>query len=236
MKYIIIGKGKLGGQVIRSLRQEDILAVCDRSNPPTVSLLRKAQATIVCVPGHQFESILPVLIESKVPAIICTTGYTWSDELRLLVRSKSLRWIVGSNFSLGMNVVFFFAQELGKLMHSLPEAFAGAQLSIHEVHHIHKKDSPSGTALSLQKSCNMGPIPIVADREGEVIGIHHLKLQLPHELVTFCHDAQSRVIFGQGAIWAMHHLLPKVDPGINFFEELLQERFQYALEHSLTKD
>lgn len=229
MKYIIIGKGKLGGQVIRHLPQEDVLAICDQTNPPTVNLLRKAQAAIVCVPGHGFESILPILIESQVPAVITTTGFEWSDDLRLLVRAKNLKWIVGSNFTLGMNLVFFFAQELGKLIRSLPEAFAGASLSIHEIHHIHKKDSPSGTALSLQKACGMGSIPIVADRQGEVIGIHHLKLQLPHESIVFSHEAQDRAIFAKGAIWAMETLLPSVKPGINFFEELIERYFQESL-------
>lgn len=229
MKYVVIGKGKLGGEVIRFLPQEDVLAVCDRSNPPTVNLLRKAQAAIVCVPGHQFKHVLPILIEAQVPAIIGTTGYEWSDELQLQIRSKNLRWIAASNFSLGMNLAFFFAQELGKLIRSLPEAFSGASLGIHEIHHIHKKDSPSGTALSLQKACKMGPIPIAADREGEVVGIHHLKLQLPHESLTFSHEAQDRAIFAEGAIWAMKSLLPNVNPGINFFEELLQKQFQESL-------
>lgn len=229
MKYIIIGKGKLGGQVIRCLPQEDILAICDRSNSPTIDLLKRANAAIVCVPGHEFDAILPILIESQMPAVIATTGYPWSEKLQSLVYTKNLQWIVGSNFSLGMNLAFFFAQELGKLMHSMPEAFSGAKLSIHEIHHVHKKDSPSGTALSLKKACNMGDIPITADREGEVIGIHHLKLQLPHELLTLSHEAQDRAIFAEGAIWAAQELLPTINPGLHFFEELLQQRFQESL-------
>ncbi|OAI50121.1 hypothetical protein AYO37_00420 [Opitutia bacterium SCGC AG-212-L18] len=229
MKYVIIGKGKLGGQVIRCLPQENILAICDQSNPPTVDLLKKAQTTLVCVPDHQFEAILPILIESQTPAIIATTGYEWSEKLQSLVYTKNLRWIVGSNFSLGMNLAFFFAQELGQLMRSMPEAFSGSQLSIHEIHHVHKKDSPSGTALSLKKACDMREIPITADREGEVIGIHHLKLQLPHELLTISHEAQDRGIFAKGAIWAAQTLLPKVNPGLHFFEKLLQDHFQESL-------
>ncbi len=234
MKYIIIGKGKLGGQVVGCLPEGDVLAVCDRANPPTVDLLKKAGAVIVCVPADGFEAILPVLMESQVPAVIATTGYVWNDQLQSLVRSKKLRWIVGSNFSLGMNLAFFFACELGKLMRSLPRAFSGANLSIHEVHHVHKKDSPSGTALSLARACKMGSIPIVADREGEVIGIHHLKLQLPHEMFTISHEAQDRAIFAEGAIWAAQELLPNVGPGITFFEELVQQQFQESLTNQLT--
>lgn len=234
MKYVIIGKGKLGGQVARCLPTEDVLAVCDRSNPPTVDLLKKADAAIVCVPGSEFEDILPILIDSQVPAIIGTTGYVWNEQLKSLVFSKNLRWIVGSNFSLGMNLSFFFASELGKLMKSLPKAFSGSSLSIHEIHHVHKKDSPSGTALSLEKACKMGPVPISADREGEVIGIHHLKLQLPHELLTISHEAQDRAIFAEGAIWAAQELLSKVGPGITFFEELVQQQFQESLTNYLT--
>ena len=83
----------------------------------------------------------------------------------------------------------------------------GYNASISEVHHIHKKDAPSGTALTLAEHVKNGGWPgevaIESERRGEVVGLHSLRWDSDHDVVALHHEAKSRVGFAEGAVWAL---------------------------------
>ncbi len=123
--------------------------------------------------------------------------------------------LFASNFSIGMNLLFELNRQLAKWTNDLSEF----SIAVEETHHIHKKDSPSGTAVTLLEDITRqnskyqgwkltedqpGPydIPVTAIREGEVYGIHQVQYTGTHDLLTIRHKALSRDGFASGALLA----------------------------------
>jgi len=104
MKTAVIGTGKTGSKVVELLG-DDLAGAFDESNPPTVDELKKAEAVIIFVPGDAVPEVLPMVLESKTPAAWGSTGYEWDNNLDTEVKKAGTRWIIASNFSLGMNIV-----------------------------------------------------------------------------------------------------------------------------------
>jgi 4-hydroxy-tetrahydrodipicolinate reductase len=80
---------------------------------------------------------------------------------------------------------------------------------IFERHHAQKKDAPSGTALQLQgliREASGKELEIISFREGEVVGMHEIVLDSPHDTIYLCHDAKSRRGFAEGAVRAAEWL------------------------------
>ena len=212
----MVGKGKTGSEVIQQLKEDALLAVCDTQRPLTLELAQKASCIIVFVPTGAFESIKPLLIESKKPVVIGTT--------RIDVRHVAVKapWIIGSNFSIGMNMLYQWARRM-------PQEWA-YDVHIEETHHIHKKDSPSGTALYLKSLFSDFDISIDSKREGDVKGEHTLLLNLEGETLKATHTVLDRSVFAKGAILAAHNI-SKFLPGIYRFEEIFETFFPEILKH-----
>jgi 4-hydroxy-tetrahydrodipicolinate reductase len=139
-------------------------------------------------------------IEDSLPPIASgTTGWSSSDETMLDEISTRTRVLLAPNFSIGVNVFLSLANQASKLLHD-----KGYEASILDVHHIHKKDAPSGTGLAIHKSVEPGfqNTPIESKREGEVVGLHTLTFESAGDTLSLTHDAKSREIFAKGAIEA----------------------------------
>lgn len=135
----------------------------------------------------------------KTALVIGTTGLSETTLQLMHEASSSAPIVYSSNFSIGM-VAYLAATKI--LSDMLSTHFS---LSIEETHHVHKKDSPSGTALSIAKATEKNP-PILSIREGEVIGEHRLIFSSATETVELKHQALSRSTFARGAIVAAKHL------------------------------
>jgi len=98
------------------------------------------------------------------------------------------------------------------------------EFHIHEVHHIHKKDAPSGTALSWKEWLDK-EAEVTSAREGDVKGIHELTLKTGTEEITLRHKALDRALFAEGAIWAAKQLVnnSKMEAGIRTFGQLFDQ-------------
>ena len=156
----------------------------------------------------------------KLPVVSGTTG--WNEQREPFVNSwqnKSISFIYGSNFSIGANI-FFKLNEWLALQMKLQPQYA---VSIEETHHIHKKDAPSGTALTIQKVIlsqynTKKEIPVISHREGEVIGEHLVNYASAEDFIQIKHSAVSRDIFAHGAlkaaVWLHKH------PGVYAFEDV----------------
>lgn len=223
-KYAVIGTGKTGGTVAGQLGEAAI--TFDEVNKPTPEKLAEADIAIVFVPGFAAEEVVDIVLEAGIPAVWGTTGYEWPQDLPDRVKLANARWVIGSNFSLGMNLVRKTLHLLGKGSEFLNDP----QFHIHEIHHVHKKDAPSGTALSWREWLGR-EAAISSDRQGDVKGIHNLHLKTAGESIYLKHEAHSRSIFAEGAIWTANYILDhsEIEPGVYQFSELFDRVFTELL-------
>lgn len=201
MKISVIGTGKTGSKVVEMLG-ENLAYAFDESNPPTLEKLKESDAVIIFVPGDAVSDIFDLVLESGIPAAWGSTGFNWPQNLDEQVKKANTKWVLATNFSLGMNII----------RHAIKTISAGSDIlkepifKIHETHHVHKKDAPSGTALSwnewLAKDAE-----VTSTREGDVNGIHELTVTTDTEKITLKHDALDRGLFAEGAIWAVEQLI-----------------------------
>lgn len=219
MKISVIGAGKTGSKVVEMLG-DSLDQVFDGSNPPTVEKLKKSDAVIIFVPGDAVDNILDIVVESGVPAAWGSTGYSWPEELNQIVIDANSKWVIATNFSLGMNIIRKCIQAISASSSILKNPL----FKIHEVHHIHKKDAPSGTALTWKEWLNK-EAEITSAREGDVNGIHELRVTTETEELILKHEALDRSLFAEGAIWAAEQLANNLtlSKGIHTFGALFDK-------------
>lgn len=219
MKISVIGPGKTGRHVVELLGQE-LGEAFDESNPPTVEKLKQADAVIIFVPGDAVPDIIDVVIESGVPAAWGSTGYDWPEDLDEKVKANNSRWVIATNFSLGMNII----RKSIEAISAGSEILRDPEFHIHEVHHVHKKDAPSGTALSWKEWLDR-EAEVTSAREGDVKGIHELTMKTGTEEITLKHKALDRALFAEGAIWAAKQLInnSSIESGICTFGQLYDQ-------------
>ncbi len=224
MKISVIGTGKTGSAVVEVLGGNAV--PFNNENPPTVEKLKKTDIAIVFVPGNSAEEIVELLLKAKILSVLGTTGYEWPDNLNKRVKDAGSAWIIGSNFSLAMNLV----RKSLELFGAGSSLLDNPEFHIHETHHVHKKDAPSGTALSWQKWLGKKST-ISSIREGDVKGIHELHIKTENESIFLKHEAHNRKLFAEGAVWAAKYLLenPSVDSGVYSFPTIFDEAFKKQL-------
>ncbi len=137
--------------------------------------------------------------------IVGTTGFSSEKPHPWESVSKKSLVLVSANFSPGVQVLLDALASVSSLYEGL-----GFSAEMTDIHHVHKKDSPSGTALLLAHTLCPPPRPsmtIVSRREGEVIGTHEIRFKGAGENLVFRHEAESRDIFARGAILASLRLV-----------------------------
>lgn len=138
----------------------------------------------------------------KKPLIIGTTGHDSIQKQLIRRASQDIPIVFSPNMSVGVNLLWKLAEIASKIIGRDHPA------SIIERHHIHKKDSPSGTAKRLAEIISAATgtaaetIPIEAVREGEIVGEHTVSFKNDDELITLSHHAGTREIFARGALAA----------------------------------
>ena len=220
MKISVIGTGKTGSSIADLLGEKAV--TFNSSNKPTPEEVSKTDAAIIFVPGSAAPETVDVMLEAGIPAVWGTTGYGWPEDLPEKVKAVQSKWIIGSNFSLGMNLVRKALNVLGEGSDMLDSPI----FHIHETHHTDKKDAPSGTAISWQQWLNRES-QISSSRVGDVKGIHELHIKTANESIYLKHEAHDRKLFAEGAIWAAEKLLndKEIVPGVYQFSELFDKAF-----------
>ena len=219
MKISVIGTGKTGSKVVELLGS-NLLYAFDEENPPTLEKLRESDAVIIFVPGDAVPDVFDLILQSGIPSAWGSTGYDWPTDLDERVKSANTKWVLATNFSLGMNIIRHTIRKISEGSKILKDP----TFKIHEIHHVHKKDAPSGTALSWKKWLAK-EAEITSAREGDVNGIHELTLSTAREEITLKHDALDRSIFAEGAIWAAEQLVNNLtlSNGVHTFGELFDQ-------------
>src|SRR5690606_9420997 len=114
MKRIaLLGKGKTGSKVLE-LRSEGV-TVFDRSHPPTFEGLRGHDVIISFLPGEAFETLIPLLLETKIPVVTGSTGLQWPVDFHQTLKQHDVTWIHATNFSLGVLVMKQLIQRLNQV-------------------------------------------------------------------------------------------------------------------------
>jgi len=140
--------------------------------------------------------LLHHLDSKKLPqwVISGTTGFSDPDKKRLADFARNRPLVIASNFSIGVHVLHRWLKQAVNSPELSPYT-----ISLRETHHVHKKDKPSGTALSLQKLLPPGT-SIESLRVGETIGTHEIWFDSPSDRLGLIHEAKDRSIFAKGAL------------------------------------
>ncbi len=215
MKIALLGKGKTGSKVLERFPNATVF---DSKNAPSFEKLKGHDVIVSFLPGEAFLSYVPLLIESKIPVVTGSTGFTWPKDLNQTLVNNQICWIHATNFSLGMNLV---RQMIG-ILSKAETLFSDAQFNIHEIHHTKKLDAPSGTALSW-KEWAKADCEISSERVGDVVGTHEITLETANESIFLRHSAKDRGIFAEGAVWAADYLVNsnKSRPGLHAFADVI---------------
>ncbi len=180
-------------------------------------------------PEATLQALNSLQAQGKPPVYICgTTGWTQDQKRDLEFYAQKHPCLIASNFSTGVLA-------LSKLIESaiqLPE-LQGYAVRIREIHHVHKKDAPSGTALSLKKILTP-EAPIESIREGEVIGTHEVIFESSSDRIVLTHEASDRSIFARGAVEAAIRLAEAEKNGVSLPKRPLELRDVFHSE-TLTK-
>lgn len=200
----------------------------------TPSALRDIDVAIeFTTPDTAYDNIL-ACIESGTAVVSGTTGWTQRlPELQQRCREVGGTMIYSSNYSLGVNVAFRVNRYLAELMNR----FDSYDVRIEEIHHIHKKDAPSGTAITLaddiiarmeRKSswadaakAGASDIAITSVREGEVPGTHTVTYESDDDVLELRHTLKSRRALAVGAVVAAEFICGK--KGVFTIDDLFNE-------------
>ena len=236
MKIALIGYGKMGKTIeeIAIQRGHEIVLKIDEDNASdfTKQNINKADAAIEFTSPHSAYENVKKTIEFGVPVVCGSTG--WLEELpeiEELCKTKNGSFLYASNFSVGVNIFF----EINKRLASLMAAHTDYEVNITEIHHTHKKDAPSGTAITLAEqtlenikrkknwvnhiSDNTEDLEILSERIDPAPGTHKVKYSSAIDDIEIIHTAHSRKGFALGAVLGAEFICNK--KGIFSMKEVL---------------
>ncbi|MDR2627963.1 MAG: 4-hydroxy-tetrahydrodipicolinate reductase [Dysgonamonadaceae bacterium] len=219
MKIALIGYGKMGKEIekIALERGHRIVSIIDIDSTENFNSddFKHADVAIeFSQPASAFENYKKCFA-AHVPVVSGTTGWLEHlDEVKRYCADEGQTFFYASNFSIGVNIFFAVNKYLARIMNRFPEY----DVSMEEVHHIHKLDSPSGTGITLaegilenidrktawKESEDVTPeiLQIRSVRRGEVPGIHEIIYESDADIISIKHDAKSRKGFALGAVVA----------------------------------
>lgn len=225
MKIALLGYGKMGKEIeaIALQRNHEIVLKVDESNASTFTNeeLQKADVAIEFSTPHTVIGNIKRCFDANVPVVVGTTG--WYDsfkEIEGLCKQKNGTLFHATNFSLGVNLFFKVNAYLAELMNK----YDNYEVAMEEIHHIHKLDKPSGTAISLANQIidkverkinwsitdNKPETLFIKDvREGEVPGTHIIKYASEVDDIEIMHKAHNRKGFALGAVIAAEFVKDK---------------------------
>ncbi len=181
--------------------------------------------------------ILKIASKLKKRVVIGTTGFSQKEEKLIKKYSKKIPILKAGNMSLGINLLMYLTEIASK---SLGDSFLS---KVFEIHHKHKKDHPSGTALMLGKGIAIGKnkdfykltgkkylnkknfpyskkINFNSVRKGEIVGNHKVYFSSGKETITLNHEAFDRALYSEGALTAAKWLMAK-KPGLYSMRDVL---------------
>lgn len=225
MKIALLGYGKMGKEIeaIALHRGHIIILKIDETNSSSITKvdLQQADVAIEFSTPHTVISNIKKCLDAQLPIVVGTTG--WYDSFKEIendCQQKNGTIFHSTNFSLGVNIFMKVNSYLAELMNKYPTY----NVSMEEIHHIHKLDKPSGTAITLANQVlekverkknwsiidtNTETLFIKDVREGEVPGTHIIKYTSEVDDIEIMHKAHNRKGFALGAVIAAEYIYNK---------------------------
>ena len=232
--------GRMGKQLIKSAKNKKIFKIVSltenkeirkkilgiRPQKNSANAFKKANIIIDFTTPKCTLQILKIAVQQNKRVIIGTTGFTKKEENLIKRFAKKIPILKAGNMSLGVNLLMYLTEISSK---SLGKNFLS---KIYEVHHKHKKDYPSGTALMLGKGIAIGrnkefysiigkkfinkksfpygkKLNFNSIRKGKVIGKHEVSFSSGKEIITLNHESFDRALYSEGALSAAKWLFKK---------------------------
>ena len=243
--------GKMGRQLIQSVnknRNFELVSLTENKKISrkisgikpeinSINAFKKANVIVDFTIPKCTLDVLKIAVKLKKKIVIGTTGFTKKEENILRKYSKKIPILKAGNMSLGVNLLVYLTEITSK---SLGREYLS---KVYEVHHKHKKDYPSGTALMLgrgiadgkkkdlygmigKKYLNKKTFPygnkinFNSIRKGKIIGEHEVTFSSGKEIITLNHEAFDRALYSEGALIAAKWLFKK-KPGFYSMRDLL---------------
>jgi len=226
MKIVLIGYGKMGKEIERiSLeRGHQIVAKIDVDNQADLAALSSAEVDVAIEfsnPASAYANIL-TCINKQIPVVCGTTGWLEKKaEIEALTKEKQSTFFYASNYSIGVNLFF----RLNKMLAQLMSPHKEYDIYTNEIHHTEKKDSPSGTAITIAEGiievndskdkwvnneiAAANEVAIWSQRESVIPGTHTVKYISKVDQIEITHEAFSREGFALGAVIAAEWIKDK---------------------------
>ena len=244
MKILLSGYGQMGKEIEKILlsRGHVVSAIVD----PMVETAHKEISAAVLADADvviDFSSPAAVLknctayAQGSTPVVLGTTG--WGDkydQIKAMIEKAGIGFVWGSNFSIGAHMLFKLASYAASLTNAVPDY----DIMVHEMHHKLKKDSPSGTAITLAEkilaNCDRKTkivtqcldrriepeeLHVSSTRGGSIPGIHTMYMDSPADTIEITHNARSRGGFALGAVMAAEWIKGK--KGFYSVEDFIKE-------------
>lgn len=214
MNILLVGYGKMGKTIERIAleRGHQIAGKIDIDNLGDLDNARADVAIEFSHPDAAFQNVKKC-VQQKIPVVCGTTGWlARRPEIETLTKENGSTFFYASNYSLGVNLFFKLNEQLARMMNQ----FGAYEVSIDEVHHVEKKDAPSGTAITLaegvinhldrkkkwvkQGAVGKDAIEIQSFRIDDVPGTHVVKYASVIDDIEIKHTAHTREGFALGAV------------------------------------
>jgi 4-hydroxy-tetrahydrodipicolinate reductase len=222
VRVLLLGAAGRMGRTVVDLAKADpkiqIVAECDLGDSIEAAM-QNCDVIVDFSHCDAIDEICRAATQHGKSLVIGTTGHSKQQRRIIEKAAESLPIVFASNFSIGVNVLFWLTRKAAELL--------GPDFSpeIIETHHKMKKDAPSGTAKTLAEVLKtvqkiQNEIPIQSIREGEVVGEHVVIFSGPSERLELTHRAASREIFARGALRAANWIMGK-PPGLYSMQDVL---------------
>ncbi len=227
MKIALVGYGKMGHMIeeVALGRGHEIVCIIDVDNQQDFGseAFRSADAVIEFTAPHVAYENVKKCFAAGVKVVSGSTGWLadHESEMREMCEKEGKTLLWSSNYSIGVAVFSAVNKYLARIMNRYP----AYDVAMTEVHHVHKLDAPSGTAITLaegilenldrktswvkEEAHSSSELPIRSIREGEVPGIHTIRYESEADSITITHDAKNRKGFALGAVIAAEFVAGK---------------------------
>ena len=219
MRIAILGYGKMGKKIEEMALEMGHEIACIVYTYDDLVKMKSIDVAIEFTHPESAFSNIKYCIDHNIPVVCGTTG--WLNQFELLKRHCLLTngsLFYASNFSIGMNIAFKMNQLMAQM---IPEDYT---VAVEEIHHTEKRDSPSGTAITLantiieqrqlkgwinENSNDPETLPIISKRIDKVPGTHFVRYESKIDKIEISHTAKSRDGFVLGAIKAAEWLVDR---------------------------
>jgi 4-hydroxy-tetrahydrodipicolinate reductase len=223
MNIALFGYGKMGKEIeqIALNRNHKIVLKIDKEDSVNKEQLKQADVAIEFSTPHTVIGNIYKCFEASLPIVVGTTGwYDKFEEIKTKCLQNKSSLFYATNYSIGVNLYWKITEQLAKLMNAYPDY----EPSMQEIHHIHKLDKPSGTAITTVEkilanqsnknkwsidSKNKNELFIDVVRKDEVPGTHTVYYKSAIDEISLTHLAYNRKGFALGAVLAAEFLKEK---------------------------